>query len=88
MQNCVECVNKLFMRLLLLLIFLSLCRWLAVRLEFLGNLVILSASLFAVLQRNYSSLFGSISPGIAGLSISYAIQVSFIFMKKILMIML
>uniref|UniRef100_A0A1X7VVN1 ABC-type glutathione-S-conjugate transporter n=1 Tax=Amphimedon queenslandica TaxID=400682 RepID=A0A1X7VVN1_AMPQE len=56
----------------------SICanRWLAIRLEFLGNLIILFASLFAVLQRNYSGVFGSISPGIAGLSISYALQVT------------
>ena len=53
----------------------TLVRWLAIRLEFLGNLIILFASLFAVLQRNYAGVFGSISPGLAGLSISYALQV-------------
>ncbi|XP_019854605.1 PREDICTED: canalicular multispecific organic anion transporter 2-like [Amphimedon queenslandica] len=56
----------------------SVCadRWLAIRVEFLGNFIILAASLFAVLQRNYDQVFGYISPGIAGLSISYALQVT------------
>lgn len=45
-------------------------RWLAVRLETLGALIVLFASLFAVLAR------GTISPAIVGLSISYALQIS------------
>ena len=32
--------------------------------------------MFAVLQRNYSGVFGRIDPGLAGLSISYALSVS------------
>ena len=44
-------------------------RWLSVRLETLGNLVVLSACLFAVIGRN------NIDPGIVGLSISYALSV-------------
>ena len=55
---------------------LSSLRWLAIRLEFVGNLVILFSALFAVLQRNYPSIFGSINPGFAGLSISYSLMVS------------
>uniref|UniRef100_A0A673JQ49 Multidrug resistance-associated protein 1 n=1 Tax=Sinocyclocheilus rhinocerous TaxID=307959 RepID=A0A673JQ49_9TELE len=45
-------------------------RWLAVRLEFVGNLIVTSAALFAVMARD------SLSPGIMGLSISYALQVT------------
>lgn len=45
-------------------------RWLAVRLEIVGALVVLFAALFAVLDRD------TISPAVVGLSISYALQVS------------
>lgn len=45
-------------------------RWLAIRLEIVGNLIIFFASLFAVIARR------EISPGIVGLSISYAMNVS------------
>ena len=44
-------------------------RWLALRLELIGNLITVFAALFAVLSRN------SISAGIAGLSISYSLNV-------------
>ena len=50
-------------------------RWLAIRLEFIGNLIILSAATFVVLQRNYPDVLGRINPGLAGLSISYALEV-------------
>ena len=53
-----------------------LFRWLAIRLEFIGNLIILSAAMFAALQRNYPGALGRINPGLVGLSISYALQVS------------
>ena len=46
------------------------CRWLAIRLEFVGNCIILFAALFAVIGKD------SISPGIVGLSITYAMAVS------------
>lgn len=45
-------------------------RWLAVRLEFVGNCIIFASALFAVLGRD------SLSPGIVGLSVSYALQVT------------
>ncbi|KJE98072.1 multidrug resistance-associated protein 3, variant [Capsaspora owczarzaki ATCC 30864] len=45
-------------------------RWLAIRLEFIGNLIVLLAALFAVLGRD------SVNPGLVGLSISYALQVT------------
>ena len=51
-------------------------RWLAIRLEFVGNLIILFAALFAAIQRNFQGeLSLNISPGLVGLSISYALQV-------------
>lgn len=51
-------------------------RWLAIRLEFLGNIIVLFAGLLAVLQRNFPQVFGGISAGVAGLSLTYALQVS------------
>lgn len=45
-------------------------RWLSVRLEMLGNLIILFASLLCVLGRD------TLEPGIVGLSLSYAMQVT------------
>lgn len=45
------------------------CRWLAIRLEFLGNLVVFFSALFAVLSRD------SLDSGLVGLSISYALNV-------------
>ncbi|KAG2462234.1 AB1C protein, partial [Polypterus senegalus] len=45
-------------------------RWLAIRLEFVGNLVVFFSALFAVLSRN------DLDSGIVGLSISYALNVT------------
>ena len=45
-------------------------RWLAVRLETIGNIVILFAALFAVLSRDV------MDPGLVGLSLSYALTVT------------
>ena len=45
----------------------------AIRLQFIGSLIIFFAALFAVIERNSSS--DGIDPGLAGLSISYALQV-------------
>ena len=61
------------------IIFYSLLdtRWLAIRLEFIGSLVIFFAALFAAIQRNYSDQLNlRISPGLVGLSISYALQIT------------
>jgi len=44
-------------------------RWLGMRIEILGNFVVLFASLFAVIERE------ELSPGLAGLSISYALNI-------------
>lgn len=49
------------------------------RLEFLGNLVIFFASLFAALQRNYPQIFGRIDGGLTGLSISYGLEVGIVY---------
>ena len=65
-----RCVNFSAMNDMLLL---SL-RWLAIRLEFISNLIILFAALFAVIERNSSG--HNLDPGLAGLSIAYALQVS------------
>ena len=52
------------------------CRWLAIRLEFVGNLIILFAALFVAIQRNYQDEINiRINAGLVGLSISYALQV-------------
>ena len=44
-------------------------RWLGLRLEFLGNLVVLAAAMFAVVTPDLEG-------GLVGLSVSYAMQVS------------
>uniref|UniRef100_A0A673AZT1 ATP-binding cassette, sub-family C (CFTR/MRP), member 6b, tandem duplicate 1 n=1 Tax=Sphaeramia orbicularis TaxID=375764 RepID=A0A673AZT1_9TELE len=44
--------------------------WLAVNLEFLGNLLVLAASLFSVYGR------GKLSPGIVGLAVTHSLQVT------------
>ncbi|XP_035434175.2 multidrug resistance-associated protein 1 isoform X1 [Spodoptera frugiperda] len=45
-------------------------RWLAVRLEMIGNLIIFFSAMFAVLNRD------TISAGLVGLSVSYALQIT------------
>nr|XP_020137224.1 multidrug resistance-associated protein 1 isoform X3 [Microcebus murinus] len=45
-------------------------RWLAVRLEYVGNCIVLFASLFAVMSRH------SLSAGLVGLSVSYSLQIT------------
>merc|ERR1719188_555266 len=45
-------------------------RWLSVRLEAIANLIIFFTSLLAVLSR------GSLDPGVAGLALSYALNVT------------
>ena len=45
-------------------------RWLAIRLEFLGYCIIFLSAIFAVISR------GSLSPGIAGLAISYSLNIT------------
>ncbi|XP_045495076.1 multidrug resistance-associated protein 1 isoform X1 [Colias croceus] len=45
-------------------------RWLAIRLEMIGNLIIFFSALFAVLGRE------TVDPGLVGLSVSYALQIT------------
>ncbi|KAG6453080.1 multidrug resistance-associated protein 1 isoform X1 [Manduca sexta] len=45
-------------------------RWLAVRLEMMGNFIIFFSAVFAVLGRK------TVSPGLVGLSVSYALQIT------------
>ena len=45
-------------------------RWLAIRIEILGNIIIFFAALFCIIDRE------NLTPGKAGLSISYAMQVT------------
>ena len=51
--------------------FSSYFRWLAIRLEFVGNLITFFAALFSVVNRD------SLQSGLVGLSVTYALQVSF-----------
>lgn len=53
-----------------IILIVDFCRWLAVRLETIGNLIVLFAGLFAVLGQE------TLTPGMAGLSISYALQIT------------
>ncbi|KAG0166831.1 hypothetical protein DFQ30_006735 [Apophysomyces sp. BC1015] len=49
-------------------------RWLAVRLEFLGSVIIFGAAMFAVIGVIYGK--GTIDAGLVGLSVSYALSVT------------
>ena len=49
---------------------LAASRWLSIRLEMLGNIIVLFAALFVVLGRD------TIDPGIVGLSLNYASQIT------------
>lgn len=46
-------------------------RWLAVNLEFVGNVVVLAAAILSVMGRS------TLSPGIVGLAVSHSLQVRY-----------
>ncbi|ORZ19904.1 multi drug resistance-associated protein MRP [Absidia repens] len=54
---------------------ISCNRWLAVRLEFLGSIIIFGAAIFAVVGVLYGSQ-SYIDPGLVGLSVSYALSIT------------
>jgi ATP-binding cassette subfamily C (CFTR/MRP) protein 1 len=56
-----------------IILLLTLDRWLAVRLEFLGSLIILSAAGFATISVSTGS---GLSAGLVGLAMSYALQIT------------
>ena len=49
-------------------------RWLALRLEFMGNLIVLAAAMFVVVESERKN--SPIDPGTVGLSLSYAMSVT------------
>ena len=51
-------------------------RWLAVRLEFLGSIIIFGAAIFAVIGVIYGTGTSIIDAGVVGLSVSYALSVT------------
>lgn len=53
---------------------ISCNRWLAVRLEFMGSIIIFGAAIFAVLGVLYGSSY--LDAGLVGLSVSYALSVT------------
>lgn len=53
-------------------LFISANRWLAVRLEFIGSLVIFCSSVLLILSLRSKS----VTPGLIGLTVSYALQVT------------
>lgn len=52
-------------------VFLVTYRWLGIRIEFIGNCIVLFAALFAVTGKE------NLNPGLVGLSVSYALQVGY-----------
>ncbi|KAI9272857.1 multi drug resistance-associated protein MRP [Phascolomyces articulosus] len=55
---------------------ISCNRWLAVRLEFLGSIIIFGAAIFAVIGVIYGTGTSIIDAGVVGLSVSYALSVT------------
>lgn len=58
------------------MVFMNKKRWFSLVSEGIGNLIILVATLFAVISRN------SISPGLAGLSITLAFTVTALYIYQ------
>jgi hypothetical protein len=52
---------------------LSFCRWIGVWAELLGDIIILSTAMFAVMGKD------SLDIGLVGLSLSFAMQVDFVY---------
>lgn len=49
-------------------------RWLAIRLELVGNVIVLSSALSATYFRDY----GTVTAGLVGLSVTYALSVGYL----------
>lgn len=70
LAQTLSALGKIRVKSLTLLLLFVVCRWLSLRLEFIGNCLIFFAALFGVISRD------KIGGGLVGLSVTYALQVN------------